>query len=364
MDAIRESMKKESLFNLLFIALIIIAFYLFYRILSPFLSTLAWAAILTIIFYPLFMRVNRLFRNRRAWAALTMTIAVTMAIVIPAGFLFNLVAKELLNIYQYSEQAIKEGRHIAFFQSLKQITIFRQLTEVLNRYFDLSQIDFEQFLLDNLQKLNMYVASQAPKFIKGLSAIILKFFLMTVTLFFFFKDGEEVLTKIKTLIPLSVKERDNILRKMVEMIQATIYGGIVVAVVQGGIGALGFLIVGLPAALFWGSVMALLSFMHIVGPFMVWVPAVVYLLIQGAYAKAVILGIWSSTLVSLSDNFLRPIIISGRTQIHPLLIFFSILGGLYAFGLVGFIAGPLVVTVCLAIMEIYTASPRRRRTSL
>jgi predicted PurR-regulated permease PerM len=362
MDAMGEGMKKESLFNLLFIALVIIAFYLFYRILSPFLSTLAWAAILTIIFYPLFKIVNRLFRNRRAWAALTMTIAVTIAIVIPAGFLLNLVAKELLDIYQYSEQIIKEGRHITFFQGLKQIAIFQQLTEVLNRYFDLSQIDFEQFLLDNLQKLNMYVASQAPKFIKGLSAIILKFFLMTVTLFFFFRDGEEVLTTIKTLMPLSAKERDNILKKMVEMIQATIYGGIVVALVQGGMGALGFFIVGLPAALFWGTVMALLSFMHIVGPFMVWVPATVYLIFQGAYTKAVILGIWGSTLVSLSDNFLRPIIISGRTQIHPLLIFFSILGGLYAFGLVGFIAGPLVVTICLAIIDIYTATPRRRRT--
>jgi predicted PurR-regulated permease PerM len=354
-------MKKEWLFNLLFLVLVIIAFYLFYRILSPFLSTLAWAAILTIIFYPLFKIVNRFFRNRRAWAALTMTIAVTIAIVIPSGFLLNLVARELLDIYKYSEQVIREGRHITFFQGLKQIALVQRLTEALDRYFDLSQIDLETFLLDNLQKLNMYVASQAPKFIKGLSAIILKFFLMTVTLFFFFKDGEEVLTKIKALIPLSAKERDNILKKMVEMIQATIYGGIVVALVQGGFGALGFLIVGLPAALFWGAVMALLSFMHIVGPFMVWVPAVVYLLFQGAYAKAVILGIWGSTLVSLSDNFLRPIIISGRTQIHPLLIFFSILGGLYVFGLVGFIAGPLVVTICLAFIDIYTAPPMRRK---
>ena len=354
-------MKKEWLFNLLFISVVIIAFYLFYRILSPFLSTLAWAAILTIIFYPLFKIINRLFRDRRAWAALAMTIAVTIAIIIPAGFLLNLFAKELLDIYQYSEQVIKEGRHITFLQELKQIGIFQQLTEVLNRYFDLSQIDFEQFLLDNLQKLNMYVASQAPRFIKGLSAIILKFFLMTVTLFFFFKDGEEVLQKIKTLIPLTAKERDNILKKVVEMIQATIYGGLVVAVVQGGFGTLGFLIVGLPAAVFWGAVMALLSFMHIVGPFMVWVPAVIYLIFQGAYAKAVILGIWGSTLVSLSDNFLRPIIISGRTQIHPLLIFFSILGGLYVFGLVGFIAGPLVVTICLAFIDIYTAEPVRRK---
>ncbi len=357
-------MKKEWLFNLLFLALVILAFYLFFRILSPFFSILVWAAILTIIFYPLFKIVNRLYGNRRAWAALTMTFAVIIAIIIPAGFLLNLVAKELLDIYQYSEQLIREGKHIAFFQGLQQIGLVQRLTELLDRYFDLSQIDIEPFLLDNLQKLNMYIAGQAPKFIKGLSAIILKFFLMTVTLFFFFKDGEEFLAKIKTLIPLSAKERDNILKKIVEMIHATIYGGIVVALAQGGLGTLGFVIVGLPAALFWGAVMALLSFMHIVGPFMVWVPAVVYLLFQGAYIKAAILGIWGAILVSLSDNFLRPLIISGRTQIHPLLIFFSILGGLYVFGLVGFIAGPLVVTICLAIIDIYTATPRRRRTSV
>jgi predicted PurR-regulated permease PerM len=354
-------MKKEWLFNLLFLALVILAFYLFFRILSPFFSILAWAAILTIIFYPLFKIVNRLFGNRRVWTALTMTVLVIVAIVIPSGFLLNLIARELLDIYKYCEQAIAEGKHITFFQSLRQIGLFQQIGEVLNRYFDLSRINLQTLLLDNLQKLNMYVAGQAPKFIKGLSTIIFKFFLMSVTLFFFFLDGEEVLTKIKALIPLTAKERDNILKKMVEMIHATIYGGIVVALVQGGMGTLGFVIVGLGAPLFWGTVMALLSFMHIVGPFMVWVPAVVYLLFQGAYIKAVILGIWGATLVSLSDNFLRPLIISGRTQIHPLLIFFSILGGLHVFGLVGFIAGPLVITICLAIIDIYTATPRRRR---
>jgi len=354
-------MKKESLFNLLFIALVIMAFYLFFRILSPFFSILAWAAILTIIFYPPFKLVNRFFRNRRAWAALTMTIVVIIAIVIPAGFLLNLIARELLDIYQYCEQSIAEGRHITFFQGLKQIGLVQRIGEALDRYFDLSQIDLETFLLDNLRKLNMYIAGQAPKFIKGLSAIILKFLLMSVTLFFLFKDGEQVLTTIKALLPFTATERDNILRKIVEMIQATIYGGIVVALVQGGMGALGFLIVGLGSPLFWGTVMALLSFMHIVGPFMVWVPATVFLLFQGAYTKAAILGIWGVTMVSLSDNFLRPLIISGRTQIHPLLIFFSVLGGLMVFGFLGVIAGPLVITICLAIIDIYTAPPRRRR---
>jgi predicted PurR-regulated permease PerM len=354
-------MKKESLFNLLFIALIILAFYLFYRILAPFLSILVWAAILTIISYPLFSFADRLYQGRRGWAALTTTLIVIIAIVIPSGFLLNLFARELLHIYQYCEQFIAAGKHVTLFEQLRQVKFLKGIGEALDQYFDLSQTDLNTIVLDNLKKLNMYVAGQAPKFIKGISTVILKFSLIAVTLFFFFKDGREAAAKIKAIIPLSAKEREHVLKKIVEMIQATIYGGIIVALVQGGFGALGFLIVGLSSPLFWGTIMALLSFMHIVGPFMVWVPAVVLLLIQGAYLKALILAIWGSTLVSLSDNFLRPIIISGRTQVHPLLVFFSTLGGLALFGLVGFIAGPLVITICLAIIDIYTAPAAHRR---
>jgi predicted PurR-regulated permease PerM len=133
-----------------------------------------------------------------------------------------------------------------------------------------------------------------------------------------------------------------------------------VALVQGGLGGLGFLMVGLPAPLFWGTVMTFLAFIPILGAFLVWVPAVVILFAQGAYLKAVILLVWGAIVVSLSDNFLRPILISGRTQVHTLLLFFGILGGLKVFGFLGFIAGPLVITICLAMVDIYTAPPRSR----
>ena len=162
--------------------------------------------------------------------------------------------------------------------------------------------------------------------------------------------------KIKTLIPFAAKERENILKRMVDMIHATIYGGIVVALVQGGLGGLGFLIVGLPSPLFWGMVMAFFAFFPIIGAFLVWVPAVVILFVQGAYLKAVILSVWGTIVVSLSDNFLRPILISGTTQVHTLLLFFGILGGLKVFGFLGFIAGPLIITICLAIIDIYSSA--------
>ena len=355
-------MKKESLFNLLFLAVVIMAFYLLYRIFSPFLLTLAWAVILTILFHPLFTRLNKAFKHQRGVAAITMTIVVIVVIILPSGFLLNALARQVLDIYNYSEEFIREGKHVAYIEGLKQVGLFQRMWEVLERNFDMSEVNLKELLLDNLRRLSVYIAEQGSKFIKGLSTGIFKFFLMTVALFFLFRDGERFMEKIKALIPFSAKEREKILRRMVDMIHATIYGGILVALVQGGLGAVGFWIVGLPSALFWGAVMAILSFIPVLGTFLVWVPAVIILFAQGAYVKAVILLAWCGLLVSLSDNFLRPILISGRTRVHTLLLFFGILGGLRVFGFLGFIAGPLVITICLAIIDIYTTAPVRRST--
>jgi predicted PurR-regulated permease PerM len=353
-------MKKEQLFNLLFLAAVILAFYLLYRIFAPFLVTLAWAAILTILFHPIFQWLNKAFKLRRGAAAITMTIIVIVVIIIPSGFLLNLIAREVVNIYNYSEAFVSEGRHIAFFEGLKKVSLFQSIWEVLDRNFDMSQVNLNTLLLENLRKLSVYVAGQASKFIRSFSTVIFKFFLMTVALFFLFRDSEQLMEKIKALIPFSATEREKILKRIVDMIHATIYGGVVVALVQGGLGAVGFLIVGLPAPLFWGTVMAFLSFVPIVGTSLVWFPAVVILFAQGVYLKALILLAWGALVISLSDNLLRPILIGGRTQVHTLLLFFGILGGLRFFGFLGLIAGPLVITICLAMIDIYTAAPRSR----
>jgi predicted PurR-regulated permease PerM len=353
-------MKKEQLFNLLFLAVVFLAFYLLYRILAPYLVTLAWATILTILLHPLFKRLTKAFKQQRGVAAITMTIIVIVVIIIPSGFLLNLIAREVLDIYNYSEAFVREGKHIAFFEGMKKVSLFQRIWEVLDRNFDMSQVNLNTLLLENLRKLSVYVAGQASKFIRSLSTGIFKFFLMTVALFFLFRDGEQLMEKIKALIPFSTTEREKILKRIVDMIHATIYGGVVVALVQGGLGGLGFLMVGLPSPLFWGTVMAFLSFVPIVGTALVWFPAVVILFAQGAYLKGVVLLVWGMIIVSLSDNFLRPILIGGRTQVHILLLFFGILGGLRVFGFLGLIAGPLVITICLALIDIYTTAPLSR----
>jgi len=351
--------KRETLFSLFILSLIILSFYLFYRILSPYLSPLAWAVILTIVFYPLYKKVNHAFRRRRGLAAIVMTLLVIVVIVLPSGFLLNLLANELIEAYNYFEKYIKEGKHLILLEGLRRSTLFQRIWDLLNRYLDLSQLDLNTLLLDHLRKLSLFAAAQTSKFIKGLSTAIFQFFLMSVAIFYLFRDGEAIMERVRALIPFSVKEKEDILARMVEMIQATIYGGIVVALIQGGLGGLGFWVLGLPSPVFWGAVMAFLSFLPVVGPFLVWVPAAVILFAQGSIIKALILLGWGGVLVSLSDNFLRPILISGRTQVHTLLLFFGVLGGLKVFGFLGLVAGPLVITICLAMIDIYTSTAEK-----
>jgi predicted PurR-regulated permease PerM len=137
------------------------------------------------------------------------------------------------------------------------------------------------------------------------------------------------------------------------MVYATIYGGLLIAIIQGVLGGVIFWILGIPSPILWGTAMAFLSFIPIGGTALIWVPAAILLFVQGAILKGIILlglGVFG---ISMVDNFLRPFFISAKTNIHPLLLFFAVLGGIQAFGLIGLVVGPLIATLCLTFIEIY-----------
>src|SRR4030067_1668199 len=138
------------------------------------------------------------------------------------------------------------------------------------------------------------------------------------------------------------------------MIYATIYGGIVVAIVQGLLGGLIFWILGLSSPILWGTAMAFLSFIPVGGTALIWAPTSLVFIIQGNFLKGIILLLFGALVISMVDNFLRPKLISSKTKIHPLLLFFSVLGGIQAFGMIGLVAGPLIATLCITLIEIYT----------
>jgi predicted PurR-regulated permease PerM len=178
------------------------------------------------------------------------------------------------------------------------------------------------------------------------------------TLFFLFRDREPVAATIRSLMPMSERETDYFFDRIRSMTHATIYGTVVVALVQGGLGGLMFWLVGIPGALLWGVAMALLSMIPTAGAFIIWLPTAVVLGAQGEWGKAALIGAWGALVVGTIDNLLYPSLVGKEMRLHTLPVFFAIVGGVALFGAAGVVLGPVVLAATIALIDIL-----RKRTA-
>ena len=346
-------MKREHIFLIFILFLTFLSIYLLYQILSPFLSSIVWAVLLAIVLYPLFQKFQRLFKKREVLSALLMTLLVLIVIVLPFTLLMVSLAADAVDIYHQVEEMIKTGQLQAYFEKVKEIPIFRWILAGLGQHIDLSQTNPLPLLLNNINRISTFIFNQTTVLLKGLSTLIVGFFFTLLSLYYLFKDGSHLFGRLKEIIPLPSRQRDLLIQRFEDMIYATIYGGILIAMIQGILGGLSFWVLGLPSPIFWGSAMALFSFIPIGGTALIWAPTAIILLIGGAVLKGLILLGLGIFVISMVDNILKPLFISTRTNIHPLLLFFAVLGGIQAFGLIGLVAGPLIATLFLTLIEIY-----------
>lgn len=347
-------MKKEHIFLIFILFLTFLSFYFLYQILSPFLTSIFWAIFLAMVFYPLFQKFQSLLRKRGVLSAMAMTLFVLLVIVLPFSILIVSLANEVGGVYQWVEEMIKTGRFQTQLDGIREIPVLKWIWVRLNQYLDLSQIDPFNFLLKNLQQVSTLLFNQTSKILKGLSTFIIGFFFTLLSLYYLFKDGGRLAERFKETLPIPSRERDLLMQRFKDMVYATIYGGILVAIVQGILGGVIFWILGISSPVLWGTIMAFLSFIPMGGTALIWAPAAIFLLVQGAYLKGIILLFLGIFVIGMADNFLRPLFIGTRTKIHPLLLFFTVLGGIQAFGLIGLVFGPLIATLCLTLIEIYT----------
>jgi len=356
-------MKREHIFLVFILFLTFLSIYLLYTILSPFLSSIIWAILLAMIFYPLFKKLQRLLKKKEFLSALIMTLLVLIIIVLPFTLLMISLASEVVDVYHRVEEMIKTGQLQAYLERMKGLPILKWILAKLGQYIDLSQTDPLPLLLKNLKQISTFIFNQTTTLLKGFSTFIAGFFFTLLSLYYLFKDGSRFFKGLKEIIPLPSQERDLLIQRFKDMIYATLYGGILIAMIQGLLGGLSFWILGLPSPIFWGTAMALLSFIPIGGTALIWAPAALLLLIGGAILKGLILLGVGVFVISMVDNLLRPFFISSRTNIHPLLLFFAVLGGIQAFGLIGLVAGPLVATLFLTMIEIYIQGTKSDKTS-
>ena len=342
-------MKKEYLLVTLFFVIIGGFIYFFYQLVVPFFVPICWAAVIAILLQPVYDWLQKKIHSERA-ASILLTIVVIIVIIGPVGWLFIALVNEAGDAVQAVNRMYKSGeldKLLSF--NLPWLTA---LKERFSHYYDLSQINIETVIKTAIDKVTGVLFSQTSWLVTNATRAVFYFGLMIFTLYYFLKDGEKIVNRIKRLLPMTESQIETAFGQLHDVIIATLFGGLVIALVQGFLGGVLFAAVGLPSPLFWGAVMAFLSVIPIVGAFLVYIPAGIILILGGSYAAGIVVILVGIIIISQIDNVIRPYLISGRTALHPLLLFFTILGGIALFGLLGIVIGPLVAAIFMTIIHV------------
>lgn len=315
--------------------------FLCWRLVQPFISPLAFALALAIIAHPLHRWIARRVSNVTVAAGLAVLV-IALAIIGPAVFVGHSVVREATAGAQQAQAALESGKW------REQIAQHPRLAGALTQ--------FEQGA--SLQGLAAQTGKRLTQVVTGSGWVVVELLLTLFVLFYFFRDRRGALGTLRSLVPLSERETDEVFTRVANTIHASIYGTLVVAAVQGALGGLIFWWLGLPAPILWGVVMGLLAIIPVLGAFVIWVPAAIFLAASGQWGKAAILAAWGGIVIALVDNLLYPVLVGKRLRLHTVPVFFSIVGGLALFGTAGLVLGPVVLALTDAILEIW-----RRRTA-
>jgi predicted PurR-regulated permease PerM len=325
------------------IAALLAGLYLCWRIISPFLDVLMWAAVLVTVFQPIHRRL--LIRLRHpGWTATVSTLLVIVTILGPVTLITLAVVDELRNIAGHLET---NPVRIFDFNS----PVFGPWLRWLDQYVDIERLQSPAFLRATLDRWTGTLANSTIGVVGGAVSVVVQMLLVVFTMYSPFRDGDALRRAAFDMLPLERPQTRDVVARTKEVVGATVYGVIVIALIQGTLGAFIFWVLGLPSPLLWGVVMFFLCMIPMAGAFLVWAPAALFLAFTGAWTRAIILVAWGVLIVGSIDNVLSPRLVGQRTRLHELLVFFSVLGGLEAFGVLGVVLGPVIVAVTLAIIE-------------
>ena len=314
----------------------------------PFLGALAWALSLAILFGPLHAHVEAWLKQPNLAAGISVLLVVVI-VAVPATFVVQNLVTEAATSAASIQAKIESG---AVQRILDNYPSLAPIGRWLERQIDLSAM---------MSSLATWLSGLGVSLVKGSVVQAIEAVLTFYLLFYFLRDREIVRQMFRDFLPLTHAETDRVFNRVVDTVQATVFGTVAVSAIQGTLGGLMFWILGLPAPLLWGVVMALLSIVPVLGAFVVWIPAAILLALNGNTGKALVLTLWGALVVGSIDNILRPILVGNRLQLHTIPAFISMVGGLLLFGPAGFILGPLIVTVTMLLLRFWSVRDRADR---
>jgi predicted PurR-regulated permease PerM len=320
---------------------------LFLTMIQPFLLATVLAGIFAGLSHPLFRRLDTLFGGRRRLATVATLLILVVMVVLPLALLGSLLVAQTIELSQTVVVWLKENLQEPEARAgiLMSLPLYDQLAphwNTLAKQAAEATAGLSKILVEGLSSVTL-----------GTVSFLFLAFVFLYSLYFFLLDGRRLLARILYYLPLNARDERLLLERFVSVTRATLRGSLLIAILQGTLAGIAFAVAGIPNAVFWGSVMAILSTIPNVGAALVWVPAAGILLLQGHTTTGIALAAFCALIVGSLDNVLRPILVGKDTKMHELMIFFSTLGGIFMFGFAGLFIGPVIASLFVSIWEIY-----------
>ncbi|MFD2179937.1 AI-2E family transporter [Veronia pacifica] len=332
------------------IAALLVAFYACYTLIEPYVGSIVLAFIVSLLCAPLHGWIQKKIPNRANTAAALSCTLLTFIIIIPLAFVFAAILNQSLRFFTDSYAWFSSGGAKVILDS-PQVTYVIDLVNTLP-IDPISAQEIAQNAASTLSKFSGQMLGLSSKFVGDITGVFINFLLMLFVLFFLLRDHEKIIQTLRHVIPLSRSQEDTLLDEVEKVAKSAVLGSFLTALAQGILGGFAMWLAGFPG-LFWGTMMAFASFIPVVGTTLIWLPSAIYLFLIGDWQWALFLVIWGAVVVGSVDNLLRPLLMQGNSGMNTLLIFFSLLGGLHAFGLMGLIYGPIVFSVTLVLFHMY-----------
>jgi predicted PurR-regulated permease PerM len=348
-------LKEGSQSKYFFVGMIALITLVSLVIVFPFLTSIISGAILAFVFYPFYAWMQKRIRSKGVSAFITAVIIV-LVVAVPAVFIFKNVTAESHYIYLRLKQQVFTGELIE--TRCYEDTFVCKIVNDVNSL--LREEGVRSYMLNLLNDVLAFITKKVSSVILSIPKIIIHLVVVLFTTYYVLKDGKDILNRTAKVAPLKVHHQEQIIKQFGDVIYAIIYGSFVVALVQGTLGAFGFWLFGINNFLWWAVVMTFFALIPFVGTWVVWLPASFFLGLTG-YLQGETLLVWKGIglffygllIISTVDNILKPVIVAGRARVHPLLIVIGILGGLFTFGFIGLILGPLVLALLQTLLAIY-----------
>lgn len=349
-------MEQRAIFRWFFFGVFAFLLWQLLLILSLFADAIIWAGSLTLVFVPVYRFLQRKLPARRNTVAAVSTLGVLLLVMLPLLFMFWIVVQQSAQLYPTISNWLTELNAEGSASIVNRLPVFMQdwwldASAYMAQNPYLSQFSFEEFMLTNVDAVSLQIANFGAATARNILLAFINILLILFMMYFCFRDGERFLHWLYGIVPMANVHVEEVALRVYQTISAVISGALLTAGAQGLVAMIGYLIAGLPLAVFFGVLTGLSGMIPLVGAALIWVPLSVFMFLGDPFWGLFIAG-WGA-IVSTMDNFLKPVLIGGQARMPILLVFCAILGGLNVYGVTGVIVGPILVAVLLAFIGIY-----------